>query len=140
MLLARFWRARTSAVSALSSAVESLFFFYASESHDGKVTALIQMHFQIGLRWVPRATKVSSLGFHRVTRYIQTHGGPSWTKVLQQSPFVHVSEEVRDAVENTRPVVALETTIYTHGALSMRCAFVLDLKLLEGSPTQKILL
>lgn len=32
-----------------------------------------------------------------------------------QSKFLRVSEEVRDAVETGKPVVALETTIYTHG-------------------------
>ncbi|KAJ5484970.1 Pseudouridine-5'-phosphate glycosidase [Penicillium diatomitis] len=32
-----------------------------------------------------------------------------------QSRFLQVSEEVRDAVATGRPVVALETTIYTHG-------------------------
>lgn len=31
------------------------------------------------------------------------------------NPFIKVSEEVRDAVETQKPVVALETTIYTHG-------------------------
>lgn len=30
--------------------------------------------------------------------------------------FLKVSEEVRDAVSTGRPVVALESTIYTHGA------------------------
>lgn len=32
-----------------------------------------------------------------------------------QSKFLQVSEEVRDAVATGKPVVALETTIYTHG-------------------------
>lgn len=32
-----------------------------------------------------------------------------------QSKFLSVSEEVRDAVATGKPVVALETTIYTHG-------------------------
>lgn len=32
-----------------------------------------------------------------------------------QSKFLKVSEEVRDAVATGKPVVALETTIYTHG-------------------------
>jgi hypothetical protein len=32
-----------------------------------------------------------------------------------QSRFLQVSEEVRDAVATGKPVVALETTIYTHG-------------------------
>lgn len=31
--------------------------------------------------------------------------------------IVHTSEEVLDAVATNRPVVALESTIYTHGAL-----------------------
>lgn len=31
------------------------------------------------------------------------------------SRFLKVSEEVRDAVATGKPVVALETTIYTHG-------------------------
>lgn len=35
--------------------------------------------------------------------------------VGQGNPFIKVSEEVRDAVETQKPVVALETTIYTHG-------------------------
>lgn len=33
------------------------------------------------------------------------------------SGILKVSEEVRDAVETNKPVVALESTIYTHGAL-----------------------
>jgi pseudouridine-5'-phosphate glycosidase/pseudouridine kinase len=32
-----------------------------------------------------------------------------------QSKFFQVSEEVRDAVATGKPVVSLETTIYTHG-------------------------
>jgi hypothetical protein len=35
-----------------------------------------------------------------------------------QSRFLQVSEEVRDAVATGKPVVALETTIYTHGVSS----------------------
>ena len=31
------------------------------------------------------------------------------------SPFLRVSKEVQDAVQSKRPVVALESTIYTHG-------------------------
>lgn len=34
-----------------------------------------------------------------------------------QSKFLKVSEEVRDAVATGKPVVALESTIYTHGML-----------------------
>lgn len=36
-----------------------------------------------------------------------------------QSKFLKVSEEVRDAVATGKPVVALETTIYTHGELRL---------------------
>ncbi|KKK21822.1 IdgA domain protein [Aspergillus ochraceoroseus] len=36
-----------------------------------------------------------------------------------QSKFFRVSEEVRDAVATGKPVVALETTIYTHGTNSI---------------------
>ena len=32
-----------------------------------------------------------------------------------KNPFIKVSEEVREAVNQQKPVVALETTIYTHG-------------------------
>ena len=35
--------------------------------------------------------------------------------VPEDNPFVKVSEEVREAIETQKPVVALETTIYTHG-------------------------
>ncbi|KAF9882685.1 hypothetical protein FE257_005533, partial [Aspergillus nanangensis] len=34
---------------------------------------------------------------------------------LSQSKFLQVSEEIRDAVATGKPVVALESTIYTHG-------------------------
>lgn len=34
-----------------------------------------------------------------------------------QSKFFKVAEEVRDAVATGKPVVALETTIYTHGMI-----------------------
>ena len=35
--------------------------------------------------------------------------------VSKENPFLKVSEEVREAIETQKPVVALETTIYTHG-------------------------
>ena len=41
------------------------------------------------------------------------------------SEFFKVSEEVRDALHSRKPVVALETTIYTHGKRS----FSLDTRL-----------
>jgi len=37
------------------------------------------------------------------------------------SKFLQVSEEIQDAVATGKPVVALETTIYTHGAPSSLC-------------------
>lgn len=37
---------------------------------------------------------------------------------LAQSKLFKVSEEVRDAVATGKPVVALESTIYTHGMIS----------------------
>ncbi|KAJ5724959.1 Pseudouridine-5'-phosphate glycosidase [Penicillium malachiteum] len=47
----------------------------------------------------------------RVPRFRSFHALPS----SPQSKFLKVSEEVRDAVATGKPVVALETTIYTHG-------------------------
>ncbi|MCJ1281806.1 hypothetical protein MMC26_001129 [Xylographa opegraphella] len=40
---------------------------------------------------------------------------PSHRLVSTQTPFFKISDEVRDAIESDKPVVALETTIYTHG-------------------------
>ena len=42
----------------------------------------------------------------------------------QGNPFIRISEEVREAIESKKPVVALETTIYTHGGYShtYRCS------------------
>lgn len=54
----------------------------------------------------PRWRPISSLPR---ARYL--HG----LKDSPQSRFLNVSEEVRDAIETGKPVVALETTIYTHG-------------------------
>jgi pseudouridine-5'-phosphate glycosidase/pseudouridine kinase len=39
---------------------------------------------------------------------------------LTNNGFFRVSEEVREALETKKPVVALETTIYTHGSLNPR--------------------
>lgn len=44
-----------------------------------------------------------------------------------QSKFLKVSEEIRDAVATGKPVVALESTIYTHGNLPGSCLNVLNL-------------
>ncbi|KAF3768965.1 hypothetical protein M406DRAFT_287023 [Cryphonectria parasitica EP155] len=42
------------------------------------------------------------------------------------SDLIHVSPEVRDAIATNRPVVALESTIYTHGALGKDLPSILD--------------
>lgn len=49
--------------------------------------------------------------YHHNSRGIATIGGRS----LTNNGFFRVSEEVREAVHSKKPVVALETTIYTHG-------------------------
>ena len=53
----------------------------------------------------------------------------------QGNPFINVSEEVREAIETRKPVVALETTIYTHGRYNKtyRCSKQ-DLILRAGFP------
>ena len=51
-----------------------------------------------------------------------------------QSEFLKISEEVRDAVATGKPVVALETTIYTHG----RHQIILDLALKEENSHSKL--
>lgn len=43
-----------------------------------------------------------------------------------QSKFLKVSEEIRDAVATGKPVVALESTIYTHGMLPENCLNVVN--------------
>ncbi|KAL3471688.1 Indigoidine synthase A like protein-domain-containing protein [Aspergillus californicus] len=44
-----------------------------------------------------------------------THRGVRQNHSFTQSKFFQISEEVRDAVATGKPVVALESTIYTHG-------------------------
>ncbi|EYE93896.1 pseudouridine-5'-phosphate glycosidase/carbohydrate kinase family protein [Aspergillus ruber CBS 135680] len=53
-----------------------------------------------------RTTRVSAARGPRSTRCYHDFG---------QSKFLKVSEEIRDAVATGKPVVALESTIYTHG-------------------------
>ena len=38
-----------------------------------------------------------------------------------KAPFLQVSEEIQEAVHAKKPVVALETTIYTHGEFQAVC-------------------
>lgn len=49
----------------------------------------------------------SPSNFHEMTRRRKT--------ISNDSQVFRISDEVRDAVLNDKPVVALETTIYTHG-------------------------
>ncbi|KAL5333434.1 Indigoidine synthase A like protein-domain-containing protein [Aspergillus crustosus] len=57
----------------------------------------------------------------RLSRTTTLRGATSFTRSARrnhsfaQSKFFQVSEEVRDAVATGKPVVALESTIYTHG-------------------------
>ena len=59
-----------------------------------------------GLRLPPT---LRSLLFTPPQRYLNT------TVTSGRDRFLRVSEEVQDAVSAGKPVVALETTIYTHG-------------------------
>ena len=43
-----------------------------------------------------------------------------------QSKFFRVSEHVRNAVATGQPVVALESTIYTHGTLLLDCVLGIE--------------
>jgi pseudouridine-5'-phosphate glycosidase/pseudouridine kinase len=47
----------------------------------------------------------------RLLSPISTYG----RRHLTNNGFFRVSEEVREAIHSKKPVVALETTIYTHG-------------------------
>lgn len=55
---------------------------------------------------------VTSSKWHKVARRAPAteRNASGW-----KSPFLQVSEEVQAAVNARKPVVALETTIYTHG-------------------------
>lgn len=68
-----------------------------------------------------RASRLgAATGIARATR--QNHS-------FAQSKFFQVSEEVRDAVATGKPVVALESTIYTHGTIKLELvvgAFLTD--------------
>jgi len=41
-------------------------------------------------------------------------------RITSDNAFFRISEEVREAIHSKKPVVALETTIYTHGALLLQ--------------------
>ena len=57
-------------------------------------------------RFCSRTARVSAARAPRPTRCYHDFG---------QSKFLKVSDEIRDAVATGKPVVALESTIYTHG-------------------------
>lgn len=57
-----------------------------------------------------RTPQLKATGIARLAR--QSHS-------FAQSKFFQVSEEVRDAVATGKPVVALESTIYTHGMYAL---------------------
>jgi Indigoidine synthase A like protein len=59
-----------------------------------------------GLRSLRSATVVAKTSFSSSRRSFGS-----------RNDFFKVSEEVHDALQNGKPVVALETTIYTHGTL-----------------------
>lgn len=48
-------------------------------------------------------------------RSFSTPTSPAWQQGLKN--LLYVSEEVIDAIATNKPVVALESTIYTHGAV-----------------------
>ena len=59
---------------------------------------------------------------------------------LRKTPFIIVDEEIRDAIANkgigaARPVVALESAIYTHGLHVFFCPETYSLHNLQVSPT-----
>lgn len=82
-----------------------LIFYFTSLLHHCTIETIGTMLARAVLR-SPRWRRGTSLPR---ARYL--HG----LKDSPQSRFLNVSEEVRDAVATGKPVVALETTIYTHG-------------------------
>lgn len=40
---------------------------------------------------------------------------PTYRAISTNNGFLKISEEIREAINSKKPVVALETTIYTHG-------------------------
>ena len=60
---------------------------------------------------------VSALGAKRAQVLLQAFRSSRRLNhdLVKVERFIHVSDEVRRAVEMAKPVVALETTIYTHG-------------------------
>ena len=66
-----------------------------------------------------------SIGRPRITAPYPAIATASGRRHLTNNGFFRVSEEVREALHSKKPVVALETTIYTHGGnmymINTRC-------------------
>lgn len=67
----------------------------------------------------------------RTFGYSQSTWRPTQLRQYSQSDrdlksLLRISPEIRDAIANNRPVVALESTIYTHGALGRDLPQVLN--------------
>ena len=60
------------------------------------------------------STRQSTLSTWRTHVGLQIHRH-AHCKIRPENPFIKISEEVREAIDTCKPVVALETTIYTHG-------------------------
>ena len=67
---------------------------------------------------MPFHTRTSLIGARIPFRCLSRMALSQGRDVLANSSIFKVSDEVREAVAAKRPVVALETTIYTHGILS----------------------
>lgn len=57
---------------------------------------------------------------NRNSTRVASSGYREYHRQQSQNRFLKVSEEVQDALNTGKPVVALETTIYTHGKLRLR--------------------
>lgn len=61
----------------------------------------------------------SSKNVSRTVRSINVPQRASFGNIVsQRKTCIKISEEVREAISAKKPVVALETTIYTHGRLT----------------------
>ena len=58
----------------------------------------------------------------------------SYRSLSTNRSFLRISEEVQEALNSKKPVVALETTIYTHGNTSLQVVKVSANELLIGFP------
>lgn len=68
------------------------------------------------LRKWGRSTKLSqslqwSQGRYTLSRNYSSHYSKDATIVIEDNPFLNISREVKEAIENNRPVVALESAI-----------------------------